>query len=137
MGNLWLPHVYMPNQNPADPGGMNAMARWHYGPWFWPPTPGARSTGPQPNPYYDPVNAPWEPPEIPGTPTPSMVMEAFMDTPVVNGTAYPVLEVEPKAYRFRILNAANDRFLNLQLYKAGLQQRHVEAGRHAERRQCR
>jgi FtsP/CotA-like multicopper oxidase with cupredoxin domain len=117
MGDLWLPHVYMPNQNPADPGGMNAMARWHYGPWFWPPTQ-ALTRGPQPNPYYDPVNAPWEPPMIPGTPLPSMVMEAFMDTPTVNGTAYPVLEVEPKAYRFRILSVANDRFFNLQLYKA-------------------
>ena len=41
-----------------------------------------------------------------------------MDTPIVNGTAYPVLKVEPKAYRFRILNAANDRMLNLQLYVA-------------------
>jgi FtsP/CotA-like multicopper oxidase with cupredoxin domain len=41
-----------------------------------------------------------------------------MDTPIVNGTAYPYLEVEPKAYRFRILNAGNDRFLNLQLYVA-------------------
>jgi FtsP/CotA-like multicopper oxidase with cupredoxin domain len=117
MGNLWLPHVYMPNQNPADPGGMNAMARWHYGPWFWPPTQ-ALTKGPQPNPYYDPVNAPWEPPEIPGTPTPSMVMESFMDTPMVNGTVYPALEVQPQAYRFRILNAANDRFFNLQMYKA-------------------
>ena len=36
-----------------------------------------------------------------------------MDTPLVNGTAYPYLNVEPKAYRFRILNAANDRFWNL------------------------
>jgi FtsP/CotA-like multicopper oxidase with cupredoxin domain len=41
-----------------------------------------------------------------------------MDTPMVKGTAYPYLEVEPNAYRFRILNAANDRGLNLQLYKA-------------------
>ena len=41
-----------------------------------------------------------------------------MDTPVVNGTAYPMLPVQRKAYRFRILNAANDRFLNLQLYYA-------------------
>jgi len=74
--------------------------------------------GPIANPYYDPVNAPWEPPQIPGTPNPSLVPEAFMDTPLVNGMAYPYLEVEPKAYRFRILNACNDRFLNLQLYKA-------------------
>jgi len=55
---------------------------------------------------------------MPGTPNPSIVAEGFMDTPIINGAAYPVLTVEPKAYRFRILNAANDRFLNLQLYKA-------------------
>ncbi len=41
-----------------------------------------------------------------------------MDTPLVNGTVYPYLDVEPKAYRFRILNAANDRFFNLQMYVA-------------------
>ena len=47
-----------------------------------------------------------------------MAMEAFMDTPLVNGTVYPYMEVEPKVYRFRVLNACNDRFVNLQLYKA-------------------
>ena len=41
-----------------------------------------------------------------------------MDTPVVNGCAYPYLNVQPTAYRFRILNACNDRYLNLQLYQA-------------------
>ena len=41
-----------------------------------------------------------------------------MDVMMVNGTVYPYLEVEPKAYRFRILNGCNGRFLNLQLYKA-------------------
>ncbi len=30
---------------------------------------------------------------IPGMPNPSMAMEAFMDTPVVNGEAYPYLDV--------------------------------------------
>jgi FtsP/CotA-like multicopper oxidase with cupredoxin domain len=59
-----------------------------------------------------------QPPEIPSTPNPSWGAEAFMDTPTVNGTAYPVLNVEPKAYRFRILNANHDRFVNLQLYRA-------------------
>ena len=53
---------------------------------------------------------------MPAMPYPSMPGEAFMDTPIVNGTAYPYLEVEPKAYRFRILNAADDRFFNLQMY---------------------
>jgi FtsP/CotA-like multicopper oxidase with cupredoxin domain len=62
--------------------------------------------------------APWEPPLRPGTPNPSIAGEAFLDTPIVNGTAYPYMEVEPKAYRFRILNAANDRMFNLQLYVA-------------------
>jgi FtsP/CotA-like multicopper oxidase with cupredoxin domain len=115
-GDLWYPHVYMPAQNPYDPSGANPFGRWHYGPWFWPPTP--ITYPPVPNEYYDPVNAPWEPPYRPATPNPSMPGEAFMDTPVVNGTLYPYLEVEPKAYRFRILNAADDRFFNLQWYVA-------------------
>ncbi|WP_256623564.1 hypothetical protein [Methanolobus chelungpuianus] len=116
-GDLWYPHVYMPNQNPEDPSGMNAFGRWHYGPWFWPPTTDI-TYPPIPNPYYDPVNAPWEPTMIPATPNPSEAAEAFMDTPIVNGAVYPYLEVEPTAYRFRILNAADDRFFNLQLYVA-------------------
>jgi FtsP/CotA-like multicopper oxidase with cupredoxin domain len=41
-----------------------------------------------------------------------------MDTPLVNGAAYPYLQVAPKAYRFRVLNASNDRSLNLQIYFA-------------------
>jgi FtsP/CotA-like multicopper oxidase with cupredoxin domain len=121
-GDLWYPHVYMPAQNPWDPTGVNAFGRWMYGPWFYPPTANVEF-GPVPNEYYQPDPnlpnyAPWEPPMRPGTPNPSMPGEAFMDTSVVNGTAYPYLEVEPTAYRFRILNAANDRFFNLQLYEA-------------------
>ena len=116
-GDLWFPHVYMPNQNPYDISGANAMGRWDYGPWFWPVF-NMLNFGPVPNPYYDPVAAPWEPPQIPGTPNPSIAPEAFLDTPVVNGTAYPYVNVDPKAYRFRILNACNDRFLNLQVYTA-------------------
>lgn len=121
-GNLWFPHVYMPAQNPADPGGMNAMGRWHYGPWFFPPTLGIANP-PIPNPLFDcgtggECTRPWEPATMPGTPNPSIAAEAFMDTPVVNGTPYPTLNVDPKAYRLRILNASNDRFWNLQFYKA-------------------
>jgi parallel beta-helix repeat protein len=115
-GDLWLPHVYMPNQNPWDASGMNAWGRWHYGPWFWPPT--IVKQGPVPNPYYDPINAPWEPPMMPGVPTNSMAMEAFMDTPTVNGAVYPYMNVEPQSYRFRVLSVGNDRFFNLQWYVA-------------------
>ena len=45
-------------------------------------------------------------------------MEQFNDTPIVNGVAYPKVTLEPKSYRLRILNAANDRFFNLQWYEA-------------------
>jgi FtsP/CotA-like multicopper oxidase with cupredoxin domain len=108
-GQLWFPHVYMPNQNPNDRAtGANDFGRWDYGPWFWPPVT-TLAHGPA-------VSAGGK--IIPGTPTPSVVPEAFMDTPVVNGTAYPYLTVQRKAYRFRILNACNDRFLNLGLYYA-------------------
>jgi FtsP/CotA-like multicopper oxidase with cupredoxin domain len=120
-GNLWVPHVYSPAQNPGDASGVNNYGRWAYGPWFWPPT-SSIEHGPIANPYHDSACDPdveWcEPPLMPGVPYLSMGMESFNDTPVVNGTAYPVLTVEPKAYRFRILNAANDRFFNLSLYKA-------------------
>ncbi|SOC54640.1 multicopper oxidase domain-containing protein [Ornithinimicrobium cerasi] len=120
-GDLWLPHVYSPAQNPGDASGVNAYGRWAYGPWFWPPTQNVEF-GPEPNPYYDAACDPdlgWCEPELmPGTPYNSMGMEAFMDTPVVNGTAYPTTTLEAKPYRFRILNAANDRFFNLSLYQA-------------------
>ena len=114
-GDLWYPHVYMPAQNPYDDTGVNSYGRWHYGPWFFPPTDVAY--GPVANPYF---GQPGEPPMIPGTPNPSAVGEAYMDTMLVNGVAYPNMTVDPKTYRFRILNAADDRFVNLQLYIADL-----------------
>jgi FtsP/CotA-like multicopper oxidase with cupredoxin domain len=130
-GDLWWPHVYMPAQNPYNPdfSGINAMGRWHYGPWFWPPTP-VCGTDPQAvppfcikvgtitNPYYSGNSGNPQPPEIPGTPDVSWGAEAFLDTPVVNGIAFPKITVAPKAYRFRVLNGSHDRFVNLQLYLA-------------------
>lgn len=127
-GDLWLPHVFMPNQNPSDESGTNAFGRWFYAPWFY-PAPTDIIHGPIPNPYCLPTPGvdcsasvwPFEHTLIPDVPNPSIAAEAFMDTPIVNGAAYPYLEVDPKAYRFRILNAANDRFLNLQMYVATTQ----------------
>jgi len=120
-GDLWYPHVYMPNQNKDDPTGQSGWGRWQYAPFWWPPADGALTYPPIPNPYNQldklaPNYEPWT--LIPPTPNPSSVMEAFMDTPIVNGTAYPYLPVQPRAYRFRILNVCDDRFLNLQLYVA-------------------
>ena len=127
-GDLWWPHVYQPAQNPYDISGINAMGRWVYGPWFWPPTNNIAFKE-VPNPYYDcdalgnpipPATScrDWQPVTTPGTPNPSITAEAFFDTPVVNGTAYPFLDVPAGAVRFRILNASHDRFWNLSLYVA-------------------
>jgi FtsP/CotA-like multicopper oxidase with cupredoxin domain len=41
--------------------------------------------------------------------------EAFFNTMVVNGVAWPTLQVAPARYRFRLLNGCNSRFLNLAL----------------------
>ena len=49
-------------------------------------------------------------------PDPSVIPEMFGDTMLANGLAYPEATVEARRYRFRILNACQARFLNLQLY---------------------
>jgi FtsP/CotA-like multicopper oxidase with cupredoxin domain len=108
-GDLWYPHVYETNQDPNSYDATNPVGRWDWGPWFWPVFP---STYNLPTGEVDTINGVTKLSEVSTTP------EAFMDTPLVNGTAYPKMTVDPKAYRFRILNAANDRFLNLGLYVA-------------------
>ena len=75
--------------------GSDPTARWDYGPDADPP---GAVTGP--------------------LPIPSAVPEFFADTAIVNGAAYPYLEVEPRHYRFRILNGSQARFYNVQLYYA-------------------
>jgi spore coat protein A len=47
---------------------------------------------------------------------PVWATELWADTALVNGKVYPYLNVEPRVYRFRTLNACNARFLNLTLY---------------------
>jgi spore coat protein A, manganese oxidase len=78
---------------------------------------------------YEPASAPtgrWDyAPDVtpPGAvtgplPVPSAVPEFFADAAVINGAAWPYLEVEPRHYRFRMLNGSQARFYNLQLYYA-------------------
>jgi len=43
---------------------------------------------------------------------PIWMPEFFGDTPVVNAVAYPFLNVEPRRYRFRIVNGSQARFYN-------------------------
>lgn len=95
-GNLWLPHEYMPNENPYNTTGYNDMGRWDYAPWMIPPLPVTYNT----------------------IPSPTLIPEAYGDTAMVNGTAFPYVNLPPTLVRFRVLNACNDRMLNLQLYKA-------------------
>lgn len=45
----------------------------------------------------------------------SFVSEFSGDVPVVNGAIWPYLEVEPRRYRFRFLNGANQRTFNLRI----------------------
>lgn len=45
--------------------------------------------------------------------------EFFGNTMVVNGRTWPVLEVEKRRYRFRVLNGSDSRFLILQMAKGG------------------
>jgi spore coat protein A len=45
--------------------------------------------------------------------------EVFGDAILVNGKLFPFLEVEPRPYRFRVLNGSNGRFLHLALSENG------------------
>ena len=139
-GNLWYPHVYMPNQWPGNPDGSNTnpMGRWDYASWFWPPfngNPGqytVRGEIPCPTAYDPTMTCPGFPSALAPAPTNevsgavhlgqgstvSITPEGFMDTPLVNGVAYPKLTVDPKPYRFRILSVANERTFNLSWFLA-------------------
>ncbi len=99
-GDFWFPHVYETNQNPSFWGSASQAGRWDWGPWFAIVYPSmyALPTGQ----YGDVTTTP----------------EAFQDTAVVNGVAYPTLTVQPKAYRFLFLNGSNDRFFNVGFYTA-------------------
>jgi spore coat protein A len=93
-GDLWYPHVYEPNSTAAGP---NATGRWDWGPYDG--VPPAGGTLPLPTPA-------------------SNIPEGFMDHMLVNCAVLPFVEVQRKRYRFRLVNACNARFLNLQLYHA-------------------
>ena len=49
---------------------------------------------------------------------PVWIQEFYGDMNCVNGKVMPFLEVEPRRYRFRVLNAANSRFYHLRLFNS-------------------
>jgi FtsP/CotA-like multicopper oxidase with cupredoxin domain len=53
---------------------------------------------------------------------PFWIPEFFGDAIVVNGKTWPFLDVEPRRYRFRLLNGCNARFLELRLADASSNQ---------------
>ena len=69
--------------------------------------------------YYNPQD-PYNPSERLRShmPDPSMGMEVLHGYAAGQRHRVSLPEVEPKAYRFRILSVANDRFFNLQWYVA-------------------
>ncbi len=67
---------------------------------------------------YEPARWVVGPPPTLPLPDPSSIPEFFGDTMLVNGTAYPTLHVQPRQYRWRMLNACNARFLNPRLVYA-------------------
>lgn len=56
--------------------------------------------------------------ETPSNSLPSVLPEFFGNFILVNGMTWPLLEVEPRQYRFRILNGSDSRFYNLALSSA-------------------
>jgi spore coat protein A, manganese oxidase len=92
-GDLWYPSMYQ--SNPVASANLQSGG----GPGRW--DLGAVSDG-------------FSGPGLP--PVPSCVPEFFGDTPVINGAAYPYLEVQPRRYRFVLLNASQARFFNLNLF---------------------
>lgn len=74
-----------------------------FGELFYPSQPG-----------QEPTPLPSEPID-PELPNPSVVPEFFGNTILVNGKVWPYLEVEPRKYRFRILNGSNSRFYRMRL----------------------
>ncbi len=95
-GSLWLGHEYMPIENIFDPTGNTPNGRWDYAPFMIPPMMPTNLT----------------------LPSPTLIPEAFADTMIVNGCAFPYVTLPPDTVRFRILGVGNDRVLNLSLFKA-------------------
>jgi FtsP/CotA-like multicopper oxidase with cupredoxin domain len=137
-GSLWYPHVWETNQDPLSADKTNPVGRWDWGPFFWPVFPSAMDLPTGEHKIYAPgtrnswtnttdsallaaVGGTFTPlpgPSDVGLSEVTTTPEAFMDTPIVNGVAYPTMTVDPKAYRLRFLNASNDRMLNLGFYVA-------------------
>jgi FtsP/CotA-like multicopper oxidase with cupredoxin domain len=51
---------------------------------------------------------------------PTALAEFFGDVMLVNGIMWPIMKVEPRNYRLRLLNACDSRFIFVEFFKVGL-----------------
>jgi spore coat protein A, manganese oxidase len=58
-------------------------------------------------------------PDVKDAPEPSILPEFFGDVLLVNGVAWPYLDVERRKYRLRLLNGSDSRFYSLQFNRKG------------------
>jgi spore coat protein A len=68
--------------------------------------------------FYDPGRWTLGPHPAGLPPNPSVIPEFFGDTILVNGTVFPIVTLQQRQYRLRMLNACNARFLNPRLIQA-------------------
>lgn len=105
-----------PNEPPTLPSGKYEINIAFQDRAFNAPQPGSNlATINYPNGMNQPIAAPLVPKQTPLTPGgnatvhPQWVPEYFGDTPIINGMAWPVLTVEPRKYRFHLLDGSNAR----------------------------
>ena len=130
-GSLWYHHVYMPAQNPGDASRHECLrsldvravvlAAGHRHQVRADPQPVLRrrpasSTSRRPGSTRPTRSA--SPSRSPARRTSQPAWSSSTTRPLVNGVAYPKVTLDPKPYRLRMLNAANDRFFNFQWYIA-------------------
>jgi spore coat protein A, manganese oxidase len=65
------------------------------------------------DPFLDEKGNPVSLDPITGRPVPSIIPELYGDFILANGVVWPYLKVEPRPYRFRILNGSDSRFYTL------------------------
>jgi spore coat protein A len=73
-------------------------------------------------------NAYPSPAPVSGIPGITWIGEYFGDVMLVNGKVWPYLEVEPRLYRFRVLNGCNARIMSLRIQGAPVWQIGAEGG---------
>jgi FtsP/CotA-like multicopper oxidase with cupredoxin domain len=59
---------------------------------------------------------------------PFWIPEFFGDVMTVNGQSWPFMEVQPRRYRFRVVNSSNARFVQMQLVRSANHQPTATAG---------